>query len=419
MTFLIKLLFVAAIPLSLFLLGLPVAALVAASMCFQNTPLVARKADISPADIEQAKRVMKKYDPSEARAGALRGIVVSQQDLDLILNYAAKGSARVVLLPGAVTVQASLPVRAGLFGSWLNVDARLRETKRGRILVDHLKIGSLPMIGIGYLALNRFMARLNATADGRFAQDMVTRVKLSEGQMQVVYEWRWDSPERMRAAALSQADQDRLKAYSDRLAEAIDQAGPSRSISLAQLMPPLFGLAQQRSAGGDARKENRAALVTLAFYSNGRGLSAIIPAAKEWRRPALFKVTLNGSDDFPMHFLISAAIAAEAGSSLADVIGLYKEVDDSRGGSAFSFNDIAAARAGARFGELAVKAPQKLQAALAAGVKEVDFMPDVSDLPGFMLDAEFRKRYGPIGVPAYNKAMADIDARVAASALYR
>ena len=130
-------------------------------------------------------------------------------------------------------------------------------------------------------------------------------------------------------------------------------------------------------------------------------------------------VTLDGRDDFPKHFLISAAIAAEAGSPLADAIGLYKEVEDSRGGSGFSFNDIAADRAGTRFGELAVKAPRKLQAALAAGVRERDFMPNVSDLPEFMPEAEFKTRYGGIGAPAYQKMMADIEARIDATSLFR
>src|SRR5262249_46081018 len=113
------------------------------------------------------------------------------------------------------------------------------------------------------------------------------------------------------------------------------------------------------------------------------------------------------------------AIAAEAGSPLADAIGLYKEVDDSRGGSGFSFNDIAADRAGTRFGVLAVQQPRKLQAMLAAGAKERDFMPDVSDLPEFMQEAEFKRRYGGIGAPAYNKVMADIEARIASRSFFR
>jgi hypothetical protein len=46
-------------------------------------------------------------------------------------------------------------------------------------------------------------------------------------------------------------------------------------------------------------------------------------------------------------------------------------------------------------------------------------MPDVSDLPEFMQEAEFKRRYGGVGSPAYNKLMAEIDARVASRPLLR
>jgi hypothetical protein len=405
------------------LVALPIAAVVATAMCFQSAPLVARNADISVADVERAKRILEKHDPRKARSGTLRTIVASQQDVDVVLNYAAnqlrKASTRVVLQPGTAIVQGSLEVPRSPFGPWLNVDAALRETS-GLPAFDHLRIGSLPVPGfLADFVFHRVAARLNGTAEGALANDVVKRVRLSEAQVQVVYEWRDDIPNRVRAVVLPPADQDRLKVYSDRLVEVVDRAGPSRSVSLSQLLPPMFALARERSAAGNPGKENRAAIVTLAFYSNGRGLSAIIPEARAWRRPAPLAVTLNGRGDFTKHFMISAAIAAEAGSPLADAIGLYKEVEDSRGGSGFSFGDVAADRAGTRFGVLAVKAPQKLQAALASGVKERDFMPDASDLPEFMQEADFKRRYGGIGAPGYNRVLADIDARIAAGALFR
>src|SRR5215510_14104262 len=108
-------------------IALPVAAVVAIWMCFQDAPLIARKADISPADIERAKRILEKHDPRKAKAGTLRAIDVTQQDVDLLLNYAAhqlrKGSARVVLQAGGAVVQVSLEVPESPFGRWLNVDA--------------------------------------------------------------------------------------------------------------------------------------------------------------------------------------------------------------------------------------------------------------------------------------------------------
>ena len=100
--------------LRLFLLAavaLPVGAIIAVWMCFQDAPLITRKADISVDDIERAKRILATHDPRKARAGTLRTVALSQHDVDLVLNYAAsqlrRGSTRVALQPGMATVQAS------------------------------------------------------------------------------------------------------------------------------------------------------------------------------------------------------------------------------------------------------------------------------------------------------------------------
>ena len=76
------------------------------------------------------------------------------------------------------------------------------------------------------------------------------------------------------------------------------------------------------------------------------------------------ELTLNGRHDSAQHFVISAALAAWAGEPVAEAIGLYKELDDARRGSGFSFADLAADRAGTRFGELVAKASARLDEAL-------------------------------------------------------
>jgi hypothetical protein len=68
---------------------------------------------------------------------------------------------------------------------------------------------------------------------------------------------------------------------------------------------------------------------------------------------------------------------------------------------------------------LAVAQPQVLQARLAAGVTEAELLPDVSDLPEFLSEREFRRRFGAIGAPAYNRVIADIEARLEALPLLR
>ena len=101
---------------------------------------------------------------------------------------------------------------------------------------------------------------------------------------------------------------------------------------------------------------------------------------------------------------------------------MYKEVADSRGGSGFSFSDIAADHAGTRFGEKAStseSAARTLRRRIARGIADADLLPKVDDLPEFMQEAEFKARFGGVGMPAYQAMLDDIDRRVSALALYR
>ena len=98
------------------------------------------------------------------------------------------------------------------------------------------------------------------------------------------------------------------------------------------------------------------------------------------------------------------------------------QVDDVRGGSGFSFNEIGPNRAGARFGKVSSKsAPgaRELAWALAAGVAERDLMPDTSDLPEYMPEAAFRRPFGGLGNPDYEQMIAKIEQRIDATPLLR
>ena len=411
---------------ALLFVGGPLVLAAAVYLCFQDRPLVRRTAEFTPEHIESAKRLLEKHDPRKAKSGTLRTVSIRADELDLAANYLANryggGSSRIALQPGALTLTATIEVPRSPFGRYLNVEAALRETA-GLPAFDQLHIGALPVPGwLADMALAHAMRGLNRTEEYQVAADTIRNVSIADGSVQVIYQWRDDLPDRLRKALLPPSDAERLKIYQERLVQITGDAATPRGLSLADLLVPLMRLAAERSAGGDPQAENRAAIAVVAFYVNSKGLSAIVPGAKDWPRPAARTVTLNGRQDFPQHFTISAALAANAGGPLSDAIGLYKELDDSRGGSGFSFNDIAADRAGSVFGERATRSAdgaRAFQQRVAAGVREPDMMPEVADLPEFMAEAEFKRRFGGIGAPAYNKLMQDIERRVAACALYR
>jgi hypothetical protein len=407
-------------------IGLLLASAAGVYLAVDRQPLVTTHIHFTPEHIARAKLLLKRNDPRQLRQGEVRAITVSQEDLDLALNYAAnrlgQGAASAVLQDGAVTVRLSVPLPSNPLGNYLNLTAVLVDAQDLPRL-DELLLGRLPIpTQLAEWVLRQSVARMPGVAEYVNALPQVLKqVVLRKNELMVVYQWNDQLPDQLRLALVPTETVARAKAYQTRLAERTRVATKGR-MTLSSLLLPLMELAGHRSAeGGDAVEENRAAILVLALYVNGHNLATIMPAARHWPVPGPGRVSLGGRDDFAQHFSISAALSATSGSPLSDAVGLYKEVDDSRGGSGFSFNDIAADRAGTRFGELATSsdvAATTLQRRVAKGIVDADLLPKVSDLPEFMPEPEFKRRYGGIGAPAYNAMMRDIEQRLSALPLY-
>ena len=406
-------------------------------LAIEQSPKVQAAAPVSVADIARARAVLERNDPRNALPGITRAAMLTQRDLDLLLNQAGQRygglRGRVRLQPGVAVVDASLPLPASPLGGWLNLRAVLLQTQ-GLPAVQHLHIGHLPVPGwLAQAALPRLLQALNLRAQGELAQRLVSRVGFHSQTLMLAYAWPDNLQQSLTDSLLNADAQARLRRHADALVALTTQLGATREgrtgISLARLLQPVFILASQHSSdAGSASAENRAALVSLAFMAHGDRLAQLMApttpattpattsATKQlaaFRPPPQPRITLAGRTDFPQHLLISAALAAEGGGPLADAIGLYKEVDDSRGGSGFSFRDLAADRAGTRLGLLARRDPLVLQARLAAaGLGDADLLPDTRDLPEDMPEAEFKRRFGGIGAPAYRAVLQEIEVRL-------
>jgi hypothetical protein len=395
------------------------------SAALQHQPGVETAGDVGPDDVARAVSLLRTHDPRQARPGQVSTALLRQRDLDVLLSHGlhrwldAKGS--VTLEPARATLRLSTrspshPVSdrlGGLLGSWLNLELVLAETG-GLPQLDSLRLGRLLLPAwLAEWAAPRLAEQLGLAREWQLAGDVIRRVRFQRDTLLVTYAWQGDSVNRLFNGLLSPADLARLRPYSDLLVTLAAKAGSGWQWPLAQVMPPLFELARQRSAGdGDAAAENRAALLALTLYANGRWLGHVSASARHWPRPRPLQLLLAGRGDFPLHFLVSAMLAAEGTTPLSRAVGIYKEIADSRSGSGFSFNDIAADRAGTRFGERAVRDPAALQSMMARGVSDTDLMPRYADLPEFMPEPEFLRRFGGVGAPAYNAMIAEIDRRV-------
>jgi len=403
----------------------PVALATFVWFALEKQPTVAPSRTLNHADIARAQQVIEENDPRKLSTGTERKVRISEHELNLAANYLlqriggsiqAKVRQDVAQLSGSVRIP-GLPLKPHLNIS-LSVD-----NSGGKPRVSDLRIGQVPLPDlVARLVIREVLSRLYRTERGELAGDIIKDLELSAGQIAIIYRWQPDLIGRTRDILMSRHERESVAAYYDELT-ALQVAGRVRDGSLPGALQPLFQLAQQRSmSSGDPVSENRSLLLFLGVWAANKGMGQLLPTEARQGRIKGFRLSLDNRNDLGQHFLVSAAISSGSDSMLSDAVGLFKEARDSQGSSGFSFVDLAADRAGSRFGEVAtrsVASARRVQQLLAAGLEEIDIFPKVGDLPEHLSAAEFQRRYGEIDSPTYNKIAKEIERRIAACFLYQ
>ena len=108
-----------------------------------------------------------------------------------------------------------------------------------------------------------------------------------------------------------------------------------------------------------------------------------------------------GRNDLARHFWVSAALAILSDEKRSMTVGIAKEMmDATEGGSGFSFDDLAADRAGTLLAIAATKNTanaRNLQTLVGQGVVIADFFPGVEGLPSGLTREEFQSGFGGLG----------------------
>ena len=402
------------------LLAIPCALAVLLFMIIEVEPLVVRPITLAPEHIERAKKILDTHR-NQTNTRLLSRIDVLSEDLDIAANYLArhfgKGSAQVNFSNQQARIHLSFPLPTDLINGHINFLATV-------VQADNLP--QIHSVQIGNLSLPNFITntlvsqgiqQLQNNPEYREGLNSIKYIIISKHEVSVLYRWEGDPPQvAMGISMLNEQEQARLFRYQTLLTQKT-QLNNIKTTSLATLLPPIMQLAAEQSINGNAQAENQAAILVVTLHVLGVPMKSLVPEAAEWPHPISQVVTIDKRPDFAKHFMVSAAITAYADTALSDAIGLYKETEDSRSGTGFSFNDIAADRAGTRFGKRAVMnqtSARQLQELVAAGLNDADLMPPWLDLPESMPEAEFKQRFGNIDAPAYQQMMEEIESRVSA-----
>lgn len=400
------------------------------AMMVSATPSVPGAATLVVQDLERGRAVVHELGLKNLRDGEQRRVVLTQDDLEKGLNFllarAGAGAARVAIQPEVMNVEISLPLPVFSTPRYINLYVGLMNEdlpQQGDWLVpSQVRVGRVPVpsgfaqwLWQGALAMPWLPQSVQPL---QVARDMLqsAQIETKNHTHQLALRFVWHG-EALKAAMQSEMGLD--EATLDIYRTALNKH-PERDF--ARLLGHAFALAKDRSKQADPVTENRAALTALAERVMGSRLSAASRGTAPLARGSHPRPRLAGREDFAQHFSLSAFIAVTGGAGLSDLVGVYKELRDAREGSGFSFNDLAADRAGTSLGEWATRSEDDARRAqrILAGVKTATpFFPRVDDLPEFMSQAEFERRFGGVGAPAYRDMVEKIERRIAALAVYR
>jgi hypothetical protein len=266
-----------------------------------------------------------------------------------------------------------------------------------------------------------FDSEVSSTVD-----ELLSNVKISDEQIILVTTKKTDFKDRINNSLQDVADIARTVSQNSNVAEekihhylAKMALHKQQNDSLAFLIGDMMREATLNSLDGNAAEENAAVIWALAIGFGSQRFATLAGVNKiVEQQPS----TLRGRQDLALHFLYSAILQQLGRANIGLKIGEFKEIlDSSKGGSGFSFSDLAADKAGLAFAEVLTRddeSAKKAQNLLAGRNNESLFFPFIHDLPEGISEANFASAIGGLDSKIYISIESTIENRLAALPLY-
>ncbi len=426
----------------LFVGGLLLFPLVFLAMMGESTAAVTavEKADSYAA--VRAKRLAQQLRHDLVSDASEAAITVSQEDVNGIIAIAMRGAkrlqGRVNVTPQGIEGAFAIHMPQNPMGRYLNIRFGIDPSFYG-LHLNYLRVGSLHFSGDSALDIGEFLLNIVAGGGlGSLLRHAIKSIEVVGSSATIVYQPIPDLKQRLaffrhklkgvRDELELVANAEAVSTYYHQLCRFGDEVKEAKKLSLGYYMAEAYSLAAIRTQlGGDPVAENRAALMALAIYLGSTRFESFVGEVVTeelayCRDIGRRQAQLANRSDLRLHFIYSAALKVISDSGMSFAIGEFKEMMDSgRGGSGFSFVDLAADRTGIRFAETAMDSrggALRLQKMALKLVDESAFFPKVSDLPEGISQQLFESRYGGIEGPLYREYVRDIVSRFNQVPLY-
>jgi len=377
-------------------------------------------------DLVRAKKIL--HEGSKTKPDEIGIIELTEADLNLagnyLLNRYRKSAADLDFKNDELRFKVTMTLPENSLGKYLNISFRLGNVTGNDLpVITKFKAGKLLLPAkLAAFVIDAIIQHSSLNEYFILATRPLKAVKIDAEKLTITYYPNKDTLIQARNFLTHTGDNSTLNIYQQKLADIVAKHNPEWRLSLADLLRPLFELAYQRSTLETAIDENRVVISAINDYVNKQETKKLLstpestPVTGQQYAAFLYKRI-----DLAQHFIGSAALTASVNKQAAQIAGEEKELSDAHGGSGFSFIDLAADKAGTRFGEMATASPEnarKMQKAMS-GIKDYsDFMPDPRDLPEHMNEVDFKQRFESVNSPVYQEISKQIDARISATPIY-
>ncbi|WP_292433989.1 hypothetical protein [Methylobacter sp.] len=377
-------------------------------------------------DLVRAKKIL--HEGSKTKPDEIGIIELTEADLNLagnyLLNRYSKSAALIELKNNKLRFEVTITLPENSIGKYLNISFRLGNAENNDLpVITKFKAGKLLLPArLAAFVIDTVIQHSSLNEYFILATRPIKSVKIDTQKLTITYYPNKDTLIQARNFLTHTGDNATLNIYQQKLAEIVAKHDPAWRLSLAELLRPLFELAYQRSTLENAIDENRVVISAINDYVNKKETKKLLSTPES--APATgqqYSAFLYKRIDLAQHFIGSAALTASVNKQAAQIAGEEKELSDAHGGSGFSFIDLAADKAGTRFGEMATSSPEnarKMQKAMSEIKDYSDFMPDPRYLPEHMNEADFKQRFESINSPVYQEISKQIDERILAMPIY-
>ncbi|MFZ2725818.1 MAG: hypothetical protein WAX77_06190 [Methylococcaceae bacterium] len=376
-------------------------------------------------DIARAKKILN--EGSKMTIDEIGTLELSQADVNLAANYLAnrysKSAVQVVLQDDKLKVMLTSILPRNSLGKYLNISFRIASVNH-QVLPQLVgcKVGKLLLpTPIATWLMNILIEHSSLKQYVLLATRHIRAVSIKSEKITLHYYASLGSllPSKTNNTKANEAS---LALYKQTINDIIVHHDNKWLLSLADLLRPLFALAYQRSTLDTAIEENRAVIIAVNDYVNKKETEPFLTDGTKVSNDLYYYAYLYKRADLAQHFIASAALTVSVNQHIAKVVGEEKELSDAvEGGTGFSFIDLAADKAGTRFGQLAIASSQsalQLQKTMSTISNYTAFMPDPTDLPEKMNTEQFKQHYESINSATYLELSKKIDERINKMVIY-